>query len=190
MPNKPGIYLRGGTRASFDEDGNEIGDREIVYATDTGEIGTYKGWFNPYVKSDPLAVAFLETKDSFNLSSDDATHYITSYRTDGWCIGGNFDALSGVFTAQEPGVYMFFVSLSLDGVGTDDSFYWHYHLNDVKYVDFLMSPVNSSGREYSNTFPIQVKMNDGDTMRFAYSGMSHSPSVTRFRFMGHRVGAF
>jgi hypothetical protein len=48
MPTKPGIYLRGGDKASFELEGNEIEEREIVYATDTGEIGTYKGWFNPY----------------------------------------------------------------------------------------------------------------------------------------------
>ena len=48
MPTKPGIYLRGGTRSSFDDLGNEIEDREIVIATDTGEIGTTSGWFNPF----------------------------------------------------------------------------------------------------------------------------------------------
>ena len=48
MPTKPGVYLRGGTRTSFDDVGNEIEDREIVIATDTGEIGTKAGWFNPF----------------------------------------------------------------------------------------------------------------------------------------------
>lgn len=48
MPSKPGIYLRGGTRASFEDVNNEIGDREIVIATDTGEIGTKAGWFDPF----------------------------------------------------------------------------------------------------------------------------------------------
>ncbi len=47
MPDKPGIYLRGGTRASFDDEANAIGDREVVMATDTGEIGTKAGWINP-----------------------------------------------------------------------------------------------------------------------------------------------
>ncbi len=46
-PSKPGIYPRGGSRASFDEPGNEIEPREMVIATDTGEIGTEAGWFNP-----------------------------------------------------------------------------------------------------------------------------------------------
>ena len=49
MPDKPGIYLRGGTKVSFEDIDNEIGDREIVVATDTGEIGTKAGWFNPFV---------------------------------------------------------------------------------------------------------------------------------------------
>ena len=47
MPTKPGIYLRGGEKASFDEPGKEIGERELVFATDTGEIGTKNGWFDP-----------------------------------------------------------------------------------------------------------------------------------------------
>lgn len=45
MPTKPGIYLRGGDKASFSIPGNEIEEREIVIATDTGEIGTVDGWF-------------------------------------------------------------------------------------------------------------------------------------------------
>jgi len=48
MATKPGIYLRGGEKETFLEPGNEIGEREIVYATDTGELGTYKGWFDPF----------------------------------------------------------------------------------------------------------------------------------------------
>lgn len=48
MPTKPGIYLRGGTKASFSNSGNEIEEREIVIATDTNEIGTIAGWFNPF----------------------------------------------------------------------------------------------------------------------------------------------
>ncbi len=48
MPDKPGIYLRGGIKSSFDEIGNEIGERELVVATDTNELGTQEGWFNPF----------------------------------------------------------------------------------------------------------------------------------------------
>ena len=48
MPSKPGIYLRGGTKESFSDAGNEIEAREMVIATDTGEIGTEKGWFDPF----------------------------------------------------------------------------------------------------------------------------------------------
>lgn len=48
MPDKPGIFLRGGDKQTFSEPGNEIGEREIVIATDTGEIGTSFGWFNPF----------------------------------------------------------------------------------------------------------------------------------------------
>ena len=51
MPTKPGIYLRGGDKESFKIPGKEIGDREIVIATDTGEIGTTNGWFNPFAPS-------------------------------------------------------------------------------------------------------------------------------------------
>jgi len=47
MPDKPGIFLRGGSKDSFIEPGNEIGDRELVIATDTGELGTQSGWINP-----------------------------------------------------------------------------------------------------------------------------------------------
>ncbi len=47
MPDKPGIYLRGGIKTSFDDEGSEIGERELVVATDTGEIGTQAGWIDP-----------------------------------------------------------------------------------------------------------------------------------------------
>lgn len=46
MADKTGIYLRGGTKASFSDVGNEIGSREIVFATDTKEIGTPGGWIS------------------------------------------------------------------------------------------------------------------------------------------------
>ena len=47
-PTNPGIHLRGGpTKEFFNENGNEIDEREIVIATETGEIGTAGGWFDP-----------------------------------------------------------------------------------------------------------------------------------------------
>ena len=48
MADKPGIYLRGGLKSSFDDPENAIEERELVYATDTGEFGTKDGWFNPF----------------------------------------------------------------------------------------------------------------------------------------------
>jgi len=47
MADKPGIYLRGGSRSSFDDPDNEVGDREIVLATDTGELGLSSQFFVP-----------------------------------------------------------------------------------------------------------------------------------------------
>ncbi len=49
MPTKPGIYLRGGNKSTFEEPGKEIGERELVYAIDTKEIGTIDGWFDPFM---------------------------------------------------------------------------------------------------------------------------------------------
>ena len=70
-PTKPGIYLRGGLKESFDEPGKEIGDREIVMATDTGEIGTQAGWMNPAALSGTIGKIHYEydsTDRSFGTS--------------------------------------------------------------------------------------------------------------------------
>jgi hypothetical protein len=47
MASKPGIYLRGGAKDDFNDPGHEIGDRELVIATDTMELGTSNGFFIP-----------------------------------------------------------------------------------------------------------------------------------------------
>ncbi len=46
-PTTPGIFLRGGNKADFDGE-NDIKEREVVMAIDTGEIGTTNGWFDPF----------------------------------------------------------------------------------------------------------------------------------------------
>ncbi len=46
-PTTPGIYLRGGAKAYFVDD-NAIKERELVIATDTGELGTTNGWIDPF----------------------------------------------------------------------------------------------------------------------------------------------
>ena len=123
MPTKPGIYLRGGEKASFDEPGKEIGERELVFATDTREIGTKDGWFSPI---DKKAVAFFKYKDDFNLNSNNLENAITGYNTGGYCLGNQFDEASGILTISKAGVYKFDITLSLDGVGSDDTFFFIY----------------------------------------------------------------
>ena len=66
-PTKPGIYLRGGIKSSFDEPENVIGYREIVVATDTGEIGTTAGWFDisiPLSNSGKIGEIFYENDET------------------------------------------------------------------------------------------------------------------------------
>ncbi len=183
MPTKPGIYLRGGTKASFSEAGNEIEEREIVYAIDTGEIGTYAGW----IGGERTVPVMSARKDNFSINSD-AYVDISGYSTIVVDNMNGFNLADGAYTVAEAGIYKFFVSTSINGLGLDDTFSFKYTVNDVVFEKFTLSPDQSSGRELSNVYESIIPLDEGSIVKFGYSGLTHTLSLLDFKIGCFRIG--
>jgi hypothetical protein len=77
--DKPGIFLRGMEKALFDLPENAIGERELVYAIDTGEIGTRGGWIGVDAIGRKASIPLAALTSPYSYISPYKIHYYNSY---------------------------------------------------------------------------------------------------------------